>query len=254
MLKSLEDIFATYTIATGAGDEKIPLHSNTSKEQGLFLQKIFDIIKPQRSVEVGFAYGISTLFILEKHREFNSDACSHIVIEPKTDTYWGTAAEYNIGKEGLSKYLDIRRDRSDKILTKLYHENANVQYAYVDTTKQFDVVFQDFYFIDKILDVGGVFILDDCGGGWPGVQRVARYINTLPHYKILGVHGRSQGAWKKVSAESLLSSVISMMPFKKKFYPTLQLKTDKQLGLNFGCIAFQKISNDERNWDFDRSF
>jgi len=252
MLKSLEEIFRISTIEINDTGERIPLHSNTDKEQGVFLQKIFDLVKPAKSLEVGFAYGISALFILEKHRQSGSSVGAHIVIEP--DGYWGTAALYNIEKEGLTPFLQLRKDYSDKILTQLFHENYRIQYAYVDTTKQFDVVLQDFYFIDKILDVGGVIILDDCGGGCPGVQRVARFINTLPHYTILGTHNRVRNTIKKTIVQKLLSFTINILPFKEKFYPTLNFKTDKELGLDYNCIAFKKSAADNRSWDWDKSF
>lgn len=252
MLKSLETIYETQTIETNNSGTRIPLHSETSKEQGIFLQRIFDIVKPAKSLEVGFAYGISAMFILEKHRENGSEEKAHLVIEP--DSYWGTAAIHNIEKEGLKKYLQIRNDYSDKILTQLFHENYRIQYAYIDTTKQFDTVLQDFYFINKILDVGGVVILDDCGGVWPGVQRVARFINTLPHYQILARHNKTKNSKKINTVQYLLSFLINMLPFKKRIYPTFNFKTDGELGLDFSCIAFQKMEEDKRSWNWDKTF
>jgi len=192
------------------------------------------------------------MFILEKHRQLGSSKGAHIVIEP--DNYWGTAAMHNIEKEGLASYLQVCKDYSDKILTQFFNENYRIQYAYVDTTKQFDVVLQDFYFINKILDLGGVIIMDDCGGNWPGIQRVVRFINTLPHYKIIAKHNKSEISTKKRLARFFLSLIINLLPFKHRFYTTIDFKTDEELGLNYNCIAFQKIDEDGRNWDWDKSF
>ena len=89
MLKTLGEILETNSIEINNAGERVPLHSQTSKEQGLFLQKIFDVIKPSRSLEVGLAYGISAMFILEKHREIGSSENAHLAIEP--DNYWGNA-------------------------------------------------------------------------------------------------------------------------------------------------------------------
>lgn len=252
MLKSLEQIFETSTIEVNDGGERVPVHSNTSREQGVFLQKIFDFIKPEKSLEIGFAFGISTLFILEKHREINSVNGAHLVIEP--DKSWGNAAVHNIEKEGLSRYLDIRNDYSDKVLSQLFLDNHRIQYAYVDTSKKFDVVMHDFYLINKILDVGGVIILDDCGGGWPGIQRVARFINILPNYKVLEGFNKYKDTVKKKIAESIVSFFIASLPFKKRLYSTIDFKTDRQLNLDYYCIAFQKISVDNRDWNWDRPF
>lgn len=72
MLKSLENIIETGSIEINNEGERIPLHSHTSKDQCLFLQEMFDLVKPKRSVEVGFAYGISAMSILEMHRQNGS--------------------------------------------------------------------------------------------------------------------------------------------------------------------------------------
>ena len=50
MLKSLEEIFEFKSIEINNSGERIPLHSNTSKELGIFLQKIFGLVKPERSL------------------------------------------------------------------------------------------------------------------------------------------------------------------------------------------------------------
>lgn len=252
MLKTLARIFEDNTIEIDDAGTRIKIHSNTSKEQGIFLQQIFDKIKPKQSIEVGFAYGISAMFILEKHAEAKSSEPSHLVIEP--DDYWGDIPMHNIKKEGLEKYISIKNDYSHTILTRLFHQNYRVQYAYIDTTKQFDVVFQDFYFIDKILDIGGVVIFDDCGGGWPGIQRVARFVNTLPHYQLIDKHGAINMSIKKKIAHSFVSFLVNLIPFKMAIYSSFNFETDKQLGLNYACLVFKKIATDNRLWNWDKPF
>lgn len=252
VLKSLEEIYTLQSIEIDNEGTRTPLHSHTAKEQGLFLQKIFSAIKPSRSLEVGFAYGISAMFILEMHQKNKSEKGAHIVIEP--DSYWGNAALHNIEKEGLLRYIQIKKDYSDKVLARLFLDNYRIQYAYIDTTKQFDVVMQDFYFINKILDVGGVVILDDCGGICPGVQRVARFISTLPHYKIHAAYNEYKYSFKKNFVYRIVSSILKLLPFKQKLYETINFKTDKELGLNFDCIAFIKTGEDKRSWEWDATF
>lgn len=250
MLFTLDKAFQTSQIEM-SDDVYVPLHSHTSKGQGLFLQELFDDIKPEKSLEVGLAYGISAMFILEKHKEYNHNKNSHIVIEPFP---WGGAAEYNIKKEGLFELLEIYYQKSHDVLPKLYQQNERIQYAYIDTTKVFDIVLQDFYFIDKLLDVNGLIILDDCNGQWPGVQRVARFINVLPHYGIFKTYDKSIKSIKRNIAEKVVRSLINAVPFKDKFYPSSNFKTDEELGLDYSCIAFQKIGEDNRKWNWDRRF
>lgn len=249
MLETLKEIFATGTVETTPAGDRVVLNSNTSEEQGLFLQKLYDQIKPAMSLEVGLALGISTLFILEKCRENNGRDKCHIVIEPFS---WGGIAEHNITKEGLEKYVDIRNELSDVVIPSMYLNKQRIQFAYVDTSKVFDTVIQDFYFIDKILDVGGVVVFDDATTG--GINVVMRFIHSLPHYKVVDKfeavavsNSYKLGAW-------MFEKLLALIPFKAKFLPYYFLKTSRQLGLNYRCIAFKKIAPDTRNWDWDKPF
>lgn len=105
MLNELEKIFSSGFIEINSNGETIKLHSNTNIEQGLFLQKIFKLVKPINTLEVGLAYGISALFILEMHKMYNEKNDIHIAIEP--DEYWGRAAIHNIEKARLSVYFKV---------------------------------------------------------------------------------------------------------------------------------------------------
>jgi|GEM_PF-827203 len=244
----LKEIFNKQKIEKNAAGETADLHSNTSMDQCLFIEDIFDKIKPRNTVEVGLAMGLSALSILQKHREAgNSEKC-HIIIEPVS---WENIAEHNIEKTGLMPYADIRYSKSDGVLTQLFHQKHRIQLAYVDTTKVLDIVMQDFYFIDKILDTKGVIILDDCGGFWPGIQKIARFINSLSHYSVFAVHKKTKQTKKAAFAENIFTFLISIIPWKKRFLKGFSLKTDKQLGLDYACIAFQKVEDDKRNWDWD---
>jgi predicted O-methyltransferase YrrM len=254
VLNTLRGIFEKNNIQINEEGDTIPLHSNTSLKQGLFLQEIFAIVQPTVSLEIGFAYGISALFILEMHSKskIKDPNRKHLAIEP--DDYWGGAAMYNIRKEGLEDFLDLRRYYSDQILPKLFFEGIRIQYAYVDTTKRFDIVLHDFYFINKILDVGGVIILDDTGGVWPGVQRVARYVSTLPNYAILKGHNKVSSPTINKFSKRILATMYRNLPFAKRLFYTHNMKTDAEMGVDYYCIAFIKVSDHEPDWSWDKPF
>ncbi|MEJ7759431.1 MAG: class I SAM-dependent methyltransferase [Gemmatimonadaceae bacterium] len=249
MLKTLDLVFETGTIETDAEGNRIEISSHISKEQGLFLQKLYDQVKPSRSLEVGLAYGISTLFILEKCRENNCAEKSHIVIEPFS---WGDAAEYNIKKEGLERYIDIRKDLSDVVIPTMYLNQERIQFAFVDTTKIFDTVMQDFYFIDKILDVGGIVVFDDATLG--GINVVMRFVRSLPHYEMIDKFEKVRVSKAYDLGAGFFEKLLSILPFQAKYLGFYSLKTSRQLGINYRCIAFRKLSNDPRTWDWDVPF
>ena len=51
-----------------------------------------------------------------------------------------------------------------------------MQLAYIDGWHTFDYVALDVFFIDKMLDVGGIVGFNDCG--WPAVRKALRYLTT----------------------------------------------------------------------------
>ena len=160
MNKLLEEILSTNQVRD-ENDNLHPLHSHTRRAQCEFLQKLVEEVKPSLSLEVGLAYGISTLAILESLAK-NNKPFRHIVIDPMQGD-WGNIGLLNIERAGFLEKVSFERKFSDQVIPKLYYENYQIQFAYIDSTKVLDVLMTDVYFINKILDVGGILVLDDCG-------------------------------------------------------------------------------------------
>jgi len=55
-------------------------------------------------------------------------------------------------------------------------------------------------------------------------------------------------------ARIIEEKLINFIPFKAKLFPSLSFETDEKLGLNYHFIAFKKISEDNRNWDWNKVF
>jgi len=86
------------------------------------------------------------------------------------------------------------------------------------------------------------------------VQRVVRFVNNLPHFKILNKHEKLECCKKEAFAEKVISTLINIIPFKNKVFNTISLKTHRHLGLDYSCIAFQKIAEDIRAWNWEANF
>ena len=92
----------------------------------------------------------------------------------------------------------------------------------MDTTKVFDFVLRDFFFIYKILDVGGIVIFEDATE--PGINLVMRFINSLPHCQIFDKYEQLQLSKKYKIGGRIFEKII-------------------------GAITFKKIEIAERNWN-----
>ena len=64
-MKSLLDKIFSENEVEDANQKKYVLHSSTSKQQCKFIADILKELKPENSLEIGLAYGISTIAILE---------------------------------------------------------------------------------------------------------------------------------------------------------------------------------------------
>jgi predicted O-methyltransferase YrrM len=226
------------------------LHSHTEAKQGKELQRILTEIKPKVSLEIGLAYGISSLFILEVISKLENSR--HIIIDPFPDVYWNNIGLVNIKRAGYSRFITFYKDFSYNILPKLYQENLKIDFAYIDSTKVFDFILTDFFFIDKLLNVGGIVIFDDVS--FPGIRKIARFISTNPNYIIILQHAKDKRSIKIKTLHLLQKFILNLVPFKSKFSSHSSFKSDQELGVDYHCIGFKKLSDDGRKWDWFKRF
>lgn len=238
MNQVLQEILKTSTVV-GPKGEKHPLHSHTSEKQCMFLNSIVRQIKARVGVEIGLAYGVSTLAICEglSHEEKSK----HYVIDPM-QADWHDIGLLNLEKAGFLKHVEFYRDYSHVVLPKLLAGGLRADFAYVDTTKVFDILMVDVFYLHKILRVGGILVLDDCN--FPGIRKLARFLCRHPGWKL---HSSFE-AYQTSVLKKILSKICHFIPFKEKLFSPDLLELDLDLGIHAHCLAFEKVCEDERDW------
>jgi hypothetical protein len=108
----------------------------------------------------------------------------------------------------------------------------------------------DFFFIDRILDIGGIIVFDDtlC---YPAIRKALRYILTHRKYTVVGGDARP-ATWKRRALE-----VASNLPGLRAIAKPSVLYPDFKLQLNGQFVAIQKHGDDilgngdsgSRRWD-----
>jgi len=242
--KVAAEILKTQTVTDEHG-KSLPLHSHTSEAQCLFLQRMAIEANAKTSVEVGLAYGLSTLFICEVLQK--QPGAWHIVCDPFQKD-WHNIGLHNIREAGYSDIVDFREDYSYNVLPKLLAEGVTIDFAYVDTTKVFDIVLVDVFFIHKLLRVGGLLVMDDCT--YPGLNKVARFLTVNPCWKVYDILEPTPAS----AGREALSKICNAFPRAEKIFSPLLLKPNSVLGVNANCVVFQKVSDDTRNWDWNENF
>jgi predicted O-methyltransferase YrrM len=135
-----------------------------------------------RTLEVGMAYGVSTLAICAEH-EARGDG-SHIAIDPLQSTRQLGIGVLNVQRAGVAERVQVLEERSDVALPRLRAEGMRLDFALIDGRHQFDAVLVDFFYADLMLEKGGVIALHDT---WlPSIKQVARYVRRNRAYDLIG--------------------------------------------------------------------
>jgi predicted O-methyltransferase YrrM len=234
MNQVLRDILASKTVTDGQAE--YPLDSSVDQGEGELIGKLFRLVKPEVSVEIGLAYGISTLFACEALAA-NGRAATHHVIDPFQRTYWHGIGLRNLERAGYSGLIYFHELRSEIALPRLLDAGTHIQAAVIDGYHTFDHTLVDFFYVNKMLDVGGIIMLDDIQ--YPAVALVAKHILTYPAYQWLAELPDPAGRTTRTKIRRALAHV---MPAFRRHWDATHF------------MAFRKVAEDTRNYDWHSPF
>jgi len=247
----LEKILKTGRTMSPDGESIEVKTSSISFREGEFLQKLIGELQPVETLEVGLAYGVSALFICDALQKVPNSR--HIIMDPSQHNVWKDIGLHNLREAGYEKMIEFYPLPSHQALQQLVAEGRKIDFAFVDGWHTFDYTLVDFFFIDKMLKVGGMVVLDDTN--WPGIRKVCRYIATSRAYSVRSM--RPADSSKLSIRHLLLDNILRIpgisKPLRNILKPEL-IESDIKLGLRGSCIAFKKEAEDTRRWDFHQPF
>jgi predicted O-methyltransferase YrrM len=179
----LAEVFRDGTVEHPNG-RKLKVTANISRPNVEALGRFVSERKPRLVVEIGMAYGVSTLAILSALKT-NGDG-RLISIDPYIG--WPTGhlvALHQVARAGLSSFHQHCHECSYESLPKLLAERLQPDLVYIDGNHNFDYVFTDFFFADKLIHAGGVIAFND--SGWRPVYKVIRFLRKFRRYRELDV-------------------------------------------------------------------
>ena len=235
MLPLVEEILQTKQVRTVDGATTLALKDSIDEAIGALLQKLIAEKRPSITMEIGLAYGLSTLFICEALAKVGGTR--HIAIDAFQSSIWGGIGLHHVRTAGYGNLLELREELSQDALPRLVAEGVKVDFAYIDGTHTFDQKIVDFFYVDRILNVGGVIVFDDCD--WPSIHQVCRFIATNRPYRVCGsTRGTPPGIRGGVIKWAARHSRNLRLLLKPRF-----LQPDEQFGIQAAarCIAFEKL-------------
>lgn len=225
--------------------EEIPVTSDIDQACGSLLQRAIQTIRPRVSIEVGLAFGISTLYILEAMRDFGGGKL--IGIDPaQHDRYWRGGGLQNVRQAGYEHLYEFHEDTSQQVLPRLVGAGQRIQFAFIDGWHTFDHTLIDFFYIDQMLEVGGVVVFDDVG--YPAIRRVCDFVVTNRDYEIFDcVRLESRSGFKSGMKHQLNRWFAPLVRTDKTPAPETQRKEHQLRDVYF--LALRKVSDDQRRFD-----
>jgi predicted O-methyltransferase YrrM len=245
----LSEILKAGVTKTSSGNGTVKVHSSIPSSEGQFLQKLVRELDPTISLEVGLAYGISALFICDALNVRNGT--QHITIDPyQHSAPWGDSFDgigiANLRRAGYDDIVRFIEAPSYRALAELERSGQRVDFAFIDGWHTFDFTLVDFFFVDRMLNVGGVVAFDDAGSA--PVRKVCRFVKNNLAYSVVGAEGSN--SLRRRLLEHLLRPIPSriLRLFRRVLRPDV-IEPDGNIGLRGRCIAFRKDADDSRWWD-----
>jgi predicted O-methyltransferase YrrM len=174
----VREMLETKLAYTPAGNQ-IAMISNISQT---FVEALYGVVlnnRPAVCLEVGMAFGISSLAILSALRDAGQSG-KLITIDPHQTKDWSQCGRTAVSRAGLSEHHELIEEFDYKMLPRLLDSSLQLDFAYIDGWHTFDYAFLDWWYIDKMLKVGGIVGFNDCG--FPAVEKVLQFLVSHRKY------------------------------------------------------------------------
>jgi len=129
-----------------------------------------------RTIEVGFGYGISALFICEGLLANGHAGACHVVVDPNQSTRFADCGLQLVEDAGLDDVIELHREGSETVLPRFLAEGRRFDLAFVDGNHRFEGVFLDLVYLGRLVRGGGILIVDD--HQLPSVGRAVSFCTT----------------------------------------------------------------------------
>lgn len=209
----------------GPDDTLYPLHSHLPELECRLLQAWIAVHRPHRVIEIGMAQGISSLAIAEALATLGK--ISYTIIDPNQRTEWRSLGIWNMKQAGFADAYQLQEEPSEYWLPHLAATKATVDLVFVDGWHSFEQTLVEFYYINRLLPVGGIVIFDDIP--LPAISKIANYVERIP-------------AYQRLQPVAALRNDIRVRVRRMSGTP------------EFRIAAFQKIAADTRSWSWFEDF
>lgn len=121
------------------------------------------------TIETGFCFGLSTLFLLEALLASRAPDVHHVAMDPRQET-WDRAGLRTVKDAGAAHLLEFHPRGSELVLPAFVTDGRTFDFAFIDGDHRFEGAFVDLYYLTQLVRPGGVIVVDDV---WMPAVRLA---------------------------------------------------------------------------------
>lgn len=126
----LENIYNTGYVEDAEGNLISPFPTATAYEIGMLFNKLIHELNLRKTLEIGMAYGLSTMFICQAHHD--KGIGSHTAIDPFQSKEWKSIGLLNVKKAGLAEKFRLVEAFSHEALPQLLAEGEQFDFTFID--------------------------------------------------------------------------------------------------------------------------
>jgi predicted O-methyltransferase YrrM len=153
---------------------------------GIALYRIVSYLQCERTMEIGYYSGASTIAITSALRDMKREPKQqHLALDLED---WNGGPE-NVQEAGLSEYVQFVTGDSSLTLPPLVSEGRGADFIFIDGNHRFDFCMIDFFYSDRMLRDGGILAFHDTKSDWPAVDKVVEFVEKNRAYEHLGLLG-----------------------------------------------------------------
>lgn len=167
-------------IETEDGSTREVTSAGVDSKRGEALRELIAAESARSCLETGFAYAMSSSFILDALLDHpaNAEASEPILVsmDPWQASGFGNAGRRHLREAGASDLHTLFQERAEAVLPRLIAAGRRFDAAFIDGDHRFDGVFIDIFYAVRLVRPGGLIVVDDV---WmPAIQSCLSFFTS----------------------------------------------------------------------------
>jgi predicted O-methyltransferase YrrM len=179
----VEEILRSGKVTTHDG-RVVAVHSHIPRDECELLYRQVAATRATEAIEVGMGFGISALCLCDALSKAPSQTAKrpHLVIIDLEN--WGPGIGLQqVRSAGFGDMVEFHHGASQAVLPQLAAKGYRVQFAFIDGRHTFDHALIDFFYVDQLMENGGVVVFDDVG--FQAINAVVRFVLANRNYELV---------------------------------------------------------------------